>query len=197
MATRTKSFPVLNPKGGRPSPYSPDQKSLALRLYESVGPSEAAKATGIRYTTIRTWARREGVKVKAVDRVREGRDLFVAKRQLRREDVRAGMLDKIDEALRRMSEPYVEYVGRDAVRVVYDKPPAEAFRAFAQSVSTLMRELRTELGETTKSIDVTFRAQVDAVARNYGLDPADVLAEAERIALEASTVIIDGEAQAV
>jgi len=191
------SFPDLNPQGGRPSAYSADQKALALRLYTTVGPREASRATGVPHETIKTWARRQGLRMEAIDYKRDTRDLMVASRQVRREEIRSKMLDAIDEGLRRMFTPYVDYAGRDARRVEYDLPPAEAFRGFAQAVATMLRELRTELGETTKSIDVTFRAQVDAVARTYGLDPDDVLAEAERIAAEASTVVVDGSARAV
>jgi hypothetical protein len=43
------------------SPYTPEQRDEALRLYRERGPAEAGRRTGIRADTISEWARRAGI----------------------------------------------------------------------------------------------------------------------------------------
>ena len=46
---------------GGESPYTPEQRADALRLYREIGPAKASRECGIPAATIRSWAHRNGI----------------------------------------------------------------------------------------------------------------------------------------
>ena len=161
--------------------YPEAMKAEALRLYAEVGPSEAARRTGIPKTTISGWARKSGLRTDASAKTRAATEAAAARNGERREAIRAKFLERIDRALDRMVERYVEYVGKDGNYVEYPEPPGGAMRDLAITAATLLDKYRLEMGETTARSEVNIRGRIEEIARAMGLDPDEVMAEAESI----------------
>lgn len=105
----------------------------------------------------------------------------------KRAAAREMMLDRVLDALARMDEPHIEFVGKDGDQVTYPKAPAAAFGTYASSVATLIKTYRLEMGESTSKPEqhVNVSERVEALALEAGLDPEQVRAEAQRIFNEA------------
>ncbi len=134
--------------------YKNQQKLEAVRIYESEGPSEASRQTGIAKATIGTWAKEAGVRTFAPQKTAEATEMRRGQNALRREDVKHRLLEKALTALERMDEPVTAHVGQEGKEVTYDKPTASDFRHYAISAAILIDKLRLEGGETTARPEV-------------------------------------------
>lgn len=73
--------------------FSPEERSQALRLYAEVGPSEAARRTGIGRSTITSWATRQGIAADAPDRIARAGEVAKAHRDLRKAELAEKLLE--------------------------------------------------------------------------------------------------------
>ncbi len=161
--------------------YTPEQKAEALRLYAEVGPSEAARQTGIPKSTVESWARRTGARTVATEQTRAATEAVRAESLATRERIRSKVLQRADRVLDRMVEQYEEFVGKDGDHAIYKEPPGDALRNMAIAFATLLDKYRLEMGESTARAELDVRGRVAAVAERMGLDPDEVMAEAESI----------------
>jgi transposase-like protein len=141
--------------------YTAEQRQAALELYREHGPGEAARRTGIRRGTISMWAKRGGVTVTRNEQTRAAVEAAQLHFKEKRERLRQQMLDKALDALERMDEPHVEFVGQGGRKVKYPKAPAGAYRNYATSMAILVDKLRLELGEATSRDESIRKDRVD------------------------------------
>lgn len=107
-----------------------------------------------------------------------------ARQQVLRTTLRELLLLKACDALARMDEPHIDFKGKDAFQVTYPKAPAGAFKQYADAAATLLDKYRLEMGEDTSRVSVDIRNNIRRAAEIYGLDPDEVMAEAEQLLLE-------------
>lgn len=129
--------------------WTPEQRANALAIYRDHGPAEASRRTGIPGGTIASWANRAGVQTEAPAKTAAAVEAAKAKRDRDREELRILLVAKAVDLLQRLDEPYHDYRGKDADRVEWDRPPAEACKAYATAAAILVDKFRLELGEAT------------------------------------------------
>lgn len=163
--------------------FTHEEKAAALALYVTNGPTETARLTGIPVGTIKSWVVRNHVVagMQVPERVRAAVEMSQLRTKQRRSEIGSRLIEKVHDALSRMDEPHVEFVGREGVQVEYPKAPASAFRMYALAVESLIRVFRLEGGESTANTALDIRARIEQVARAQGLNPDELMAEAEAI----------------
>lgn len=132
--------------------YSPEQKSAALELYQSVGLAEAWRRTGIPKPTIASWARRAGLPhTDAAAKTREATIAASARADQLRAELRVMLIEKAVDLLGRMDGEHVEFKNsaKEIREVVYPIAPAGAVQNYATSVGILIDKYRLEVGEAT------------------------------------------------
>lgn len=163
------------------SRHSPEQRQEALNIYREHGVAVAHRQTGIARTTISTWARRTGVRTDAPSLTRAAVEQASLNAAEKRERMRVDLLDLALHAAERMRTPHEEFVGVEGKRVVYELPPAGAFKQYSQSIKDLIGVLRLESGEATgrtesvavDKIDVEIKQLVaEMAAREGAVEPA-------------------------
>jgi len=158
--------------------YTEAQRAAVVAVYESQGLAAAHKATGVSKASIAKWAKLAGVITSSGEKTQaatEARMVAVAERRSR---VKEKLLTRVEELLDRVSGTYTAYVGKDAVPVEMDAPPAGVCKDLAMAVGILLDKFRLESGEVTGREEVRhdFSAASDS----------DLIAEAEAILREAS-----------
>lgn len=152
-----------------------ETKAKALALYLEVGPSQAARATGVPSGTVRYWASLEGLtgdrqaavvteRLQRADLAEEERQAALAqaaadkerrieaanlRSELKRAELRELLMDRAVEALHRMDDEHVDFKGKDAIKVTYPKPSAADMKNYAMTAAILLDKYRLELGEVT------------------------------------------------
>lgn len=157
----------------------------AMRMYVTDGPHAAARATGVPYATVASWARRRGlhmvdqntrVPVEAIEALR-------ARRAVIREELGLRMLAQALRLVQRMEEPHVEYVAGSGgpQPVAYPHAPAKATQAYGVAVAILLDKYRLEQGEATERSEsgpipqaTGHMTDEDRVALRQWLDTADL-----------------------
>jgi transposase len=153
--------------------WSVKLRQEALTAFVDRGPTAAAKKTGIPISTIKSWAKRQGLSAPASQATARATAAAAARAEQRRAKLREALIETAAEVLHRISEPHVELKvvsdGREAgshvERVKLDGPTAAASRDYAVTVGILIDKYRLEMGEDTdrRSIttDVTLRQVPD------------------------------------
>jgi len=122
---------------GRPRKWSAAERETALRLYVEMGPTEAAKVTGIDKSLITRWAQARGLTLGTVAkaaRTAAATEAIAARRRLKRLQAMEEIADAVLDALRQTNEPHVEYVGQAGRKVMYPKAPPSALLAYATTI---------------------------------------------------------------
>lgn len=152
-----------DPKTGRLLPgYTDAEKKAAIDLAVSEGLPAARRATGIPKGTIHEWVVKAGLQLpRQPDQLAEANATRVQLFTERRLALQADLLDKAQEALDRMDDPYVEFKGNSASEVTYVRPPAGAVKDLAVTCAVLLDKLRLELGESTGRTESWVNDHVD------------------------------------
>lgn len=137
----------------------PEQRAAAIAVYREHGLAEAARRTGIPKTTLRRWAREEGLDTAELagaaalrtDAATEARKSYVAEL---REELRAMLLEKAVDCLERMDEPHIDFRGRESTEVKFDRAPSGACQQYATSAAILIDKFRLESGEATSKTEI-------------------------------------------
>lgn len=138
---------------------TPETRAAALAVYEAQGLAVAHAETGIPKTTLRRWARAEGLdphvlagedvaRTEAANKVREAR-IIEARREIQEQ-----LLVQASDMLDRMNEPHIDYRGKESDRVEFEKAPADACRHYAISAAVLIDKFRLEMGESTSRSEI-------------------------------------------
>lgn len=85
--------------------YSDEEKAEALTLYETVGPAEAARQSGIPKGTIAAWAKRTGVRTSATQNVREANEAQSENFKARRGRIIADLYGLAEDSVKLLKEP--------------------------------------------------------------------------------------------
>jgi len=130
--------------------YTPEERSHALELYVRVGPCQAARETGIKKPTIRSWAKKAGLKP-PTEHIGEAAKATEARIAAKRAAIKEKLIDRAAEMLERMGESMSVWVGSGAtpVEVKVEKPPAGVCKDLATTVGILIDKFRLEAGEVT------------------------------------------------
>jgi hypothetical protein len=131
--------------------YTEEQRADAVGIFRDHGSREASRRTGIPETTVRRWAARAGVTSQATERTQAAVEASRAKAELRREQVKASLLDRIERVLDRMVERTTERRRISGVEVEVDlgEPTPTGMRELAVTLGILIDKLRLERGEVT------------------------------------------------
>lgn len=132
--------------------YTAEQKAEALRLYVEVGLCQSAKLTGIPKSTIRDWAKAEGIHTDGSAKTVAATEAAKAKADRLRKELHARLLEKAVDLLGRMDEPHIDFKGGGPLgpsEVTFPKAPADACKAYATAVGILIDKYRLETGEVT------------------------------------------------
>lgn len=137
----------------------PEIRAQALEAYQRVGLAEAVRSTGIPKTTLRRWAREEGLDTSALhaenvertEAARAARAVYVA---ALREDLRALFLETAVDMLERTREPHIDFRGKDSNKVTFDQAPAPACREYVWAAGIALDKFRLEMGESTSKVEV-------------------------------------------
>lgn len=169
---------LLGPKPAKYAQrYTDDEKASALELYVEVGPSEAARRTGIAQPTISNWARVAGLQ-EQVAWARAGHVLAVKQKW---EERRAVIAEKVGD----LAEEALE-ASRDAVAI----GDSRAARDFGSTMATAIDKAQLLTGGPTERIGVEerfsereneielARAKAREVASQGALGPAIPVASA-------------------
>lgn len=135
--------------------YSDEQREEALRIYETDGPSAAAEATGVPKSTIRSWAKSDGVRTVRNQNTREATEAAQADAKALRAELSLGLMQ---DAKRMREELWNPSIAISAGQVV------EAPRA----VPEVQLKMLTGIG-----IAIDKSATLDAVDNDGGV--ADVV----------------------
>lgn len=85
--------------------YTDEEKAEALTLYETVGPAEAARQSGIPKGTIAAWAKRTGVRTSATQNVREANEAQSENFKARRGRIIADLYGLAEDSVKLLKEP--------------------------------------------------------------------------------------------
>ncbi len=137
----------------------PEKRAQALETYKVLGLGATSRQTGIPKTTLRRWAREEGLDTaelaggaaELTEAATAARRVYVAEM---REELRALLLKKAIDSLERMDEPHIDFKGKDADEVVYPRAPAQACLQYATSTGILIDKFRLEMGESTSRTEI-------------------------------------------
>ena len=127
--------------------YSWDFRAEVLAVYEVDGPAVASRLYSVPRRTLQGWAKRAGLSTEANTKL--ATQAASKAQAARRIAVRAKLLQRVEEMLDRMDSMQIMYVGKDAVEVQLDKPPASVCKDFATTVGILLDKFRLEVGEPT------------------------------------------------
>ena len=144
--------------------HPPEAKAEALALYVEVGPTEAARRTGIPKGTINRWAKAAGATTEAHSaQTQAATEAAAARAAQLREDLRVKMLEKAHDALCRMDEPHRDY--RNGGEIVHDRAPSGAMKDYAMTTAILLDKYRLEVGESTSRSEVHSVSDLDREIR--------------------------------
>ena len=87
------------------------------------------------------------------DATREATAAAIERRKLKREKIREGLHDMALDALTRRNQKHIEGKGKD--EVIYPKASAAAFLADAQSLDTILKNIRPEEGGVSARTEMT------------------------------------------
>lgn len=127
--------------------YDQQTQAKALALYRSEGLAAAHRETGIPKSTIRGWAKRDGVKSQATQKVSAATRAKRVANASKREQLKELMLDTAREMLNRCYQPHKEFRGQQAREVHYDLPPADSCKNYITAAAVLVDKYRLESGE--------------------------------------------------
>lgn len=144
----------------RPS-YSDKQKAAALEMYEEKGPSAVERELKIPKSTVRSWAKAAGVRTVRQEKTHAATEAATADRTLKREQLKAKLLDRILDLVDRMSEPAEDFVGKDGDRVRYERAPAKDCQHLGITTGILIEKLELLEGRATGRQDVRNVDQID------------------------------------
>ena len=129
------------------SKYTDDQKAEALRLYETEGPAEAARRTGINKNTIASWAARKGLQTDAPARLAAAVEMARLTREEKRKVFRDELIDSMLARLRSMDAEMTIVTKKGDTLTIPVSPQGQ--RDLSTAVKNLTETLRLELGEAT------------------------------------------------
>lgn len=125
--------------------YTAEQKAKGLKLYETEGPTAAARQIGCSPRTIRDWAKTAGVSKARSKNLEAAASMFAAERAA----VRVKLMSKIGDMLDRMDQPHYDYRGKNVEKVTWETATSGDVKNYAISFGVLLDKLRLELGEAT------------------------------------------------
>ena len=89
------------------------------------------------------------------DATREATAAAIERRKRKREKIREGLHDMALDALARRNQEHIEFKGKDATRVTYRRRPPPHFFAYAQSLDTILKNIRLEEGGVSARTEMT------------------------------------------
>lgn len=149
--------------------YSDEQREEALRIYETEGPSAAAEATGVPKSTIRSWAKSDGVRTVRNQNTREATEAAQADAKALRAELSLGLMQ---DAKRMREELWMPSIAISAGQVV------EAPRA----VPEVQLKMLTSIG-----IAIDKSATLDAVDNDGGVAEVVSMLDSLRERLESDS----------
>jgi len=142
--------------------YADDFKAEVLAVYESDGPSEAARICGVGRDTVQRWAKTAGLST--IDRSAKRTEAALATMNAKRAEMRVELMDTARAVLERITTAQTVYVGKEAVAIELPSPPARDSQSLATAFGILLDKFRLEQGEATERIE------------HPGSDPVDLSA---------------------
>ena len=117
--------------------YTDAQKAEAVNLYVEVGPTEAAKQTGISRRSINTWANQAGHTAQAnIKKTEAAREVLASATAVKREELREVLLDA---GIHHVKQSIAAESGRDA-------------QAYMTGAGIGIDKYRLEMGEATEVV---------------------------------------------
>lgn len=143
--------------------YTDDQRADALRLYEEHGAAGACRLLdyAVSPATVRVWAHRAGLKRYTSEKTAEATAAHQLRQAEMREELRELFLSKAMDMLLRMDEPHLDYRGKDASPVTWEKAPARECQAYMTAAATALDKFRLEMGEATSRSELTDASKID------------------------------------
>jgi len=145
--------------------YTDEQRQEALALYVDEGPTAVEAALGIPKETVHYWATKEGLRTVRQAKTGAATQAVMADRALKRERLRTELVTKALDLLDRMDQPHIDYRGKDATKITFDRPPADACKAYATAAAILLDKYRLEQGEATGRHEHTVETSTDRALR--------------------------------
>ena len=147
--------------------YTPEEKAHALDLYVRVGPCQAARETGIKKPTIRSWAKKAGLRP-PTEHIGEAARATEARIAAKRAALKERLIDEAHHCLDAIHREHVDFKGGGNLgpqKVVYPVAPAAAVQQYATSMAIFLDKFRLENGEVTGREEVVTVDAVDAAIR--------------------------------
>lgn len=158
--------------------YTDEQKAEALDLYVTDGPTAVQEQLGIPKATVHGWAATEGLQTVRNEKTMAATQAIAMDRALNREQLRSALIAKALDLLGRMDEEHIDYRGKDARVVKFEKAPADACKSYATAAAILLDKFRLEMGESTARTEHTVETATDRALRElveqFRPDTADV-----------------------
>lgn len=137
----------------------PEQRAAAIAVYREHGLAEAHRVSGIPKSTLRDWAKAEGLDPRelasaSLDQVAAANEAREARIVAMRLELRENLLSAATDMTERLRSPHVDYRGRDMVEVTFEHAPADACRNYAVAAAVFIDKFRLESGETTGHVQV-------------------------------------------
>lgn len=138
---------------------NPEIRAEALEAYKRFGLAQATRESGIPKSTLRRWAREEGLDTSELagasaaqtEAATEARTLHM---HALREDLRVMLLETAVDLLERTNAPHIDFRGKDNAEVEFDRAPAPACREYVWAAGIAIDKFRLEMGESTSRTEV-------------------------------------------
>jgi transposase-like protein len=150
--------------------YSADDKAQALQAYLDVGPTKACEATGISKSTIRGWAKSQGLSAVRSEKTAAATQAIAADNALSRERLATTLLARCFELEHRFDEPQVVIADGKAVELRGTRAgddlvaPANACRDIAVTIGICVDKVQLLLGEATERVEHSTPRTEDIIA---------------------------------
>ena len=137
---------------------TPETRTRAVHLYQTVGTAEAARQIGVTTRTVTRWAKQAGVvsedRAKTVAHVAEGR---AAANEARRQRLRDKILAKAEDMLDRMDQPHHDFkvADKNIEKVHWEQARSGDVKNYAIAFGVLLDKYRLEMGESTERREVS------------------------------------------
>lgn len=145
-------------------PYTDIQKAEAVELYLEHGTAKAAEMTGITPRSIIRWANAAGVSQDKGKQTEQARIVLAGENAMKREQLRAGAIDKALDMLTRMDLPHTDFkvAGSQIHEVEWSTARSGDVKNYAISFAILLDKFRLEMGEATGRMETVDLVQAEA-----------------------------------
>lgn len=147
--------------------YTEQQRNEALKLYETEGPSAASKTLEIPKSTIRNWARAEGVSTVPAQKTHAATQARATDLKARRTEISADLLDRYTFVMEKLTEQ-TQTVSAGSV-VTTEQPTPEALQRLVTTAGILLDKHLALIKHDADNGAAEARSMLDALRTQLGM----------------------------